>query len=119
MNAGTEQTGTGGLLTVSQVSRLTGVSAEMVRYMLREGRLPGQVLGRMWLVPREALASIPPTRVGKTSHTLRRLIDALATSGVLESATAKSLRDELSTVTLKRADIDKNAKKGGSNHERA
>jgi|GEM_PF-2793141 len=45
----------GRLLTVREVAQRLNVSQRLVRAMLREGRLPGLKLTRMWRVPEESL----------------------------------------------------------------
>jgi excisionase family DNA binding protein len=43
---------------VDEAARLMGVSEQVVRGALREGRLPAFRVGKQWLIPRERLNRI-------------------------------------------------------------
>ena len=45
------------LLNVQEVARMLGCSQQYVRQLLRQGRLPGQKVGRDWVIPEKAARS--------------------------------------------------------------
>ena len=50
------------LLTVQEVARMLGCSQQYVRQLLREGRLPGQKVGRDWVIREGAVEGLQARR---------------------------------------------------------
>jgi excisionase family DNA binding protein len=50
------------LLTVQEVARILGCSQQYVRQLLRQGRLPGQKVGRDWVIPEGAVEGLQARR---------------------------------------------------------
>lgn len=56
-----------GLVTVKEAAELLGLSARRVRQFIEEGRLPGQKIGRQWLLKRSDVIvfATKPRTVGR------------------------------------------------------
>lgn len=52
-------------LTVAQAAKLLGLSERQVRTHARAGRLPGQLVGRVWIFRREDVQRFKPRPRGR------------------------------------------------------
>jgi len=62
-------------MTTDEAAKVLGYSPEYVRRMLRKGKLPSEKMGRLWLIPRDAVEEYKEAVKGLERHDPRRSLD--------------------------------------------
>jgi excisionase family DNA binding protein len=60
------------MATVQEVAARMGLTVEAVQHALREGKLRGRKIGRMWFVGEEAIREYEREHLGRKGWTARR-----------------------------------------------